>query len=387
MTDMESFKNGVREFLAEHLPEHLRFGNKPDLPEEDLKKWFDALGRKGWITPTWPCEYGGAGLDKRFTAALRKELRAADAPSLGHPGITMLGPVLLDLGTEEQRRKHLPPIARNEAVWCQGFSEPGAGSDLASLKTRAERDGDEYVINGSKIWTSGAHKSDWMFCLTRTDPDAPKHQGISFILVKMDQPGIEVAPLKLIDGSSEFNQVFIDNARASADDVVGELNAGWGVAKHLLQYERSTDVHDALITEAKEPIDELMKRELGVKDGQLADPVLRERLAAHEIDARGLDLTMRRAAEEAKSGQRAGHPAREVSSIGKFRWGDTEKEAHNLAMIAAGTNGLGWEGEGFLPEQLLWTREWLFTRSHSIWGGTHEIQKNVIAKRVLDIPE
>ncbi len=383
MSDLETFKQDVKEFLAKNLPEHLRFGNKPGLPENDLKKWFDAMAGQGWVTPDWPEKYGGAGLDKKFTAALRKELRAVDAPSPSHPGISMLGPTLLELGTEEQRREHLPKIARNETYWCQGFSEPGAGSDLASLQTRAESDGDEYVINGSKIWTSGAHKADWMFCLTRTDPDAPKHQGISFILLNMDQPGIEVAPLKLIDGSSEFNQVFLEGARASASDVVGELNSGWSVAKRLLQHERSTDIHDVIIFEAKETINELLKREVGMKHGQLADPTLRERLAAHQIDARALGLTMRRAAEEAKAGQQG----RDLTSFGKYRWGDMEKEMHDLAMVAAGTGSLGWEGPGFLPSQLQWTREWLFTRSHSIWGGTHEIQKNLIAKRALDIPE
>lgn len=387
MIDFATFIADAREFIEANLPEHLRFGNRPDLPQGDLDKWFAALASQGWITPDWPVEYGGAGLDRKFTAALRGELRAVYAPSLGHPGITMLGPTLLLLGTEEQKREHLPRIARNETVWCQGFSEPGAGSDLASLQTRAERDDDEYVINGSKIWTSGAQRSDWMFCLVRTDPDAPKHQGISFILVKMDQPGIEVSPLQLIDGSCEFNQVFFENARARADSVVGEVNAGWSVAKRLLQFERSTDVHDILITEAKEPIVEFVRREVGVEDGRIADPALRERLAAHEIDARALDLTMRRAAQEAKFGQKAGHAERDVSFIGKYRWGDMEKEAHDIAMVAAGTGGLGWEGPGFLPTQLLWTREWLFTRSHSIWGGTHEIQKNLIAKRVLGLPE
>lgn len=387
MTNLETFKSDVQSFIAENLPEHLRSGNSPDLPKDEVEKWFSALATRGWITPDWPTQYGGAGLDRQYTSALRAELRAVDAPSPGHPGISMLGPTLLELGTEEQRLEHLPKIARNEVYWCQGFSEPGAGSDLASLQTRAERDGDEYVINGSKIWTSGAHKADWMFCLTRTDPEAPKHQGISFIMVDMHQPGIEVAPLQLIDGSSEFNQVFLDDARAPVDYVVGEVNAGWSVAKRLLQHERSTDIHDVIIWEAKEPIDAFVKREIGMADGVLADPTLRERLAAHEIDARALDLTMRRAAEEAKSGQQAGHPGRDVSAIGKYRWGDVEKEAHDIAMVAAGTGSLGWEGEGFLPTQLQWTKEWLFSRSHSIWGGTHEIQKNLIAKRVLDIPE
>lgn len=383
MQDLETFKKDVQDFIAANLPAHLRFGNRPGLPEDDLQKWFSALGEKGWVAPDWPTEYGGAGLDRTYTAALRAELRAVDAPSPGHPGITLLGPTLMDVGTEEQRLEHLPKIADNSFYWCQGFSEPGAGSDLAGLQTKAERVGDEFIINGSKIWTSGAHKADWIFVLARTDPDAPKHMGISMIMVDMKQPGIEVSPLELIDGSAEFNQVFFDNARAGAHQVVGELNGGWSVAKRLLQYERSTDIHDVIIWEAKEPLTDLMKREIGMQNDMLADATLRERLAAHEIDARALDLTMRRAVAEAKAGQ----TNRDVSSIGKYRWGDMMKEAANLSMYAAGSGSLGWEGEGFLPSQLRWTREWLFSRSHSIWGGTHEIQKNLIAKRVLDIPE
>lgn len=380
---MDAFKKDIRDFVKKNLPAHLRFGNRPNLPKDDLNTWFDALGVRGWNTPNWPKEYGGAGLDKKQTAVLRAELRSVDAPTLFHPGITMLGPILLDMGTEEQKREHLPKIARNETFWCQGFSEPGAGSDLASLQTRAERVGDNYIINGSKIWTSGAHKADWIFCLVRTDPDAPKHSGISMVLFEMDQPGVKVSPLPLIDGTAEFCQVFFDDAKAGAHQLVGELNQGWSVARRLLQYERSTDIHDVIVGEAKENIADLMKREIGMDNGKLADPTLRERLAAYEIDARALDLTMKRAAAESKAGQ----VSRDLSSVGKYRWGDMVKEEHDLAMEAAGTASLGWEGPGFLPAQLQWTREWLFTRSHSIWGGTHEIQKNLIAKRVLGIPE
>lgn len=383
MSDLETFKKDVQACIAEHLPEHLRFGNRPGLPEDDVNKWFAALVERGWVTPNWPTEYGGGGLDRAHTAALRAELRAVKAPTPSHPGISMIGPVLLDIGTEEQKRQHLPKISRNETYWCQGFSEPGAGSDLASLQTRAELNGDEYVVNGSKIWTSGAHKADWVFCLVRTDPDVPKHAGISMLLIEMRQPGIDVSPLKLIDGTAEFNQVFFDNAKAGANQIVGELHGGWDVSRRILQYERSTDIHDVIIFEAKETIVELLQREIGMEGDRLADASLRERLAAHQIDARALDLTMRRAGEEVKAGQQR----RDVSSIGKYRWGDVMKEENDLAMLAAGLDGLGWEGEGFLPTQLAWTRDWLFSRSHSIWGGTHEIQKNVIAKRVLDIPE
>lgn len=383
MANLDEFRNDVRNFLAENLPTELRVGNRPDVPEDLLNTWLNALGERGWITPDWPAEYGGGGLDRERTAVLKQELRAVRAPTEAGVGLTLIGPTLLDFGTEEQKREHLPRISDNSAKWCQGFSEPDAGSDLASLSCRAERDCDEYVITGSKIWTSGAQVADWIFCLVRTDPDAPKHNGISLILFEMDQPGIEVTPLELIDGTAHFCQVFFDGARARADQIVGPLNGGWSVAKRLLQYERSTDSYDEIVGEAKETIAELMQREVGMENGVLADATLRERLAAHEIDARALDLTMRRAAEESRAGQQG----RDIASVGKFRWADMMKAQHDLAMDAAGSAGLGWEGPGFEPAQLEWTREWLFTRAHSIWGGTHEIQKNVIAKRVLGLQE
>ena len=385
MADLESFRNEVRDFLADSLPDELRVGNRPDLPEAPLREWRDALAERGWFTPEWPVEYGGAGLNHDEANVLKSELRAVRAPVESHTSIRLLGPTLLEFGTEEQKRQHLPGVARNRVRWCQGFSEPGSGSDLASLQCRAERDGDDYVINGSKIWTSGADTADWIFCLVRTDFDAPKHRGISLILFEMDQPGVEVAPLKLIDGSAQFCQVFFDNARARADQVVGPLHGGWTVAKSLLQHERTTDSSTLgeMKGESKETIAELVIREVGLNDGVLADPTLRERLAALEIDTRALDLTMQRAGEAA----RAGHKGRAVGTVGKFRWANLMKAEQDLAMDAAGSGGLGWEGPGFEPAQLERTREWLFSRANSIWGGTDEIQKNTIAKRVLGIPE
>ena len=385
MADLESFRREVRDFLADNLPDELRVGNRPDLPEEPQREWTAALAERGWFTPEWPVEYGGGGLDREQTAVLRGELRAVRAPVESPAGVRLLGATLLEFGTEEQKRQHLPGVARNAVRWCQGFSEPGSGSDLASLQCRADLDGDEYVINGSKIWTSGADEADWIFCLVRTDFDAPKHCGISLILFEMDQPGIEVTPLELIDGTAHFCQVFFDDARAHADQIVGPLHGGWTVAKRLLQHERTTDsaTHGDIVGESKETIVELVKREVGMNNGVLADAVLRERLAAHEIDTRALDLTMQRAVEEVS----AGHRGRDIGSVGKFRWADMMKAEHDLAMDAAGSGGLGWEGPGFEPAQLERTREWLFSRAHSIWGGTDEIQKNTIAKRVLGLPE
>ena len=385
MADIENFRSVVRDFIAKNLPHELRVGNRPDLPEAALEKWREALAERGWFTPEWPVEFGGAGLSHEEAAVLKSELRAVRAPLESHTAVRLLGPTLLKFGTEEQKRQHLPGIAGNKVRWCQGFSEPGSGSDLASLRTRAELDGHEYVINGSKIWTSGADKSEWIFCLVRTDPDAPKHRGISLILFEVDQPGVEVAPLKLIDGSSHFCQVFFDNARARADQVVGPLHDGWNVAMTVLQHERTTDssTQKEMKGEAKETIAELVRREVGITNGMLADPTLRERLAALEIDTRALDLTMQRAAEEARAGQEG----RNIGAIGKFRFADMMKAEKDLAMDATGSGGLGWEGPGFEPEQLELTREWLFSRADSIWGGTNEIQKNTIAKRVLGIPE
>ncbi len=385
MADLESFRREVRDFLADNLPDELRVGNRPDLPEEPLRKWTAALAERGWFTPEWPVEYGGGGLDREQTAVLRGELRAVRAPVESPAGVRLLGATLLEFGTEEQKRQHLPGVARNAVRWCQGFSEPGSGSDLASLQCRADLDGDEYVINGSKIWTSGADEADWIFCLVRTDFDASKHRGISLILFEMDQPGIEVTPLELIDGTAHFCQVFFDDARARADQIVGPLHGGWTVAKRLLQHERTTDsaTHGDIVGESKETIVELVKREVGMNNGVLADAVLRERLAAHEIDTRALDLTMQRAVEEVSTG----HRGRDIGSVGKFRWADMMKAEHDLAMDAAGSGGFGWEGPGFEPAQLERTREWLFSRAHSIWGGTDEIQKNTIAKRVLGLPE
>ncbi len=385
MADLDAFKEEVRAFIAEHLPEELRVGNRTDLPGEPLGKWINAMADRGWVTPDWPTEYGGGGLDRKHTAALRAELKAVRAPTVTSFGVSMLGPTLLEYGTEEQKKQHLIPISKHTVRWCQGFSEPGSGSDLASLQCRAVREGDEYVITGQKIWTTGAHRADWIFCLVRTDTEAPKHEGISFILFPMNQPGVEVAPLTLIDGTAHFSQVFFDGARASADQVVGPLNGGWTVAKRLLQHERSTDgSSDGGIGGAsKETLAQFVQREVGMENGVLADHGIRERLAAWEIDKKALGLTMRRAAEEARAGQKG----RDIGSLGKFRWANMVKTEQDIAMEASGTQGLGWDGPGFEAAELERTKKWLITRADSIWGGTNEIQLNVIAKRVLGLPE
>jgi alkylation response protein AidB-like acyl-CoA dehydrogenase len=385
VASIEEFKQEVCSWIEDTLPAELRVGNRKDLPKESLGKWIQALVGRGWITPQWPTEYGGGGLDRKHAAVLMSELKAVRAPIIGSFGTSMLGPTLLEFGTEEQKQEFLPPISRHEIKWCQGYSEPGAGSDLASLQTRAVKEGDEYVITGQKIWTTGADKADWIFCLVRTDPDAAKHDGISFILFPMHQPGVEVSPLTLIDGSADFSQVFFDGARAKAKNVVGPVNGGWTVAKRLLQHERSTDggSEGGLSGAQKETLVDVVKREVGLKNGVLADPAIRQRLAAQELEARALSLTMRRAGEEARASQ----TVRDIGSLGKYRWANMVKSEQDIAMLALGTQGLGWDGPGFEDTQLERTRAWLTTRADSIWGGTNEVQLNVIAKRVLQIPE
>jgi len=386
MTQIDDFREEVRQFIDAKLPDELRgVGNSSNIPGGPLGQWVNALADKGWITPEWPTEYGGGGLDRKSAAALKAEIKAVRAPIISSFGTSMLGPTLLEYGTEEQKKEFLPAISRHEIRWCQGFSEPGSGSDLASLQCRAVQEGDEYVITGQKIWTTGADRADWIFCLVRTDPDAKKHEGISFILFPMDQPGVEVAPLMLIDGSAHFSQVFFNEARAKVKDVIGPLNGGWTVAKSLLQHERGTDgeAEGGVGGSVRETLVDLVKREVGLEDGKLADATLRERLAAQEIDKRALSLTMKRAQEAGRAGQLE----RDVTSIGKFRWADMIKNEQDIAIDALGTQGLGWEGAGFEQNQLERTRKWLTTRSDSIWGGTNEIQKNVLAKRVLGLPE
>lgn len=385
-SSIEEFKEEVHAWIEETLPVELRVGNpKSGLPKEPYRKWVKALGERGWIVPDWPVEYGGAGLDRKHAAVVKSELRSFRAPGVVPFGTSMLGPVLLEFGTEEQKLEFLPPIARDEVRWCQGYSEPGAGSDLASLQTRAVREGDEYVVTGQKIWTTGADKADWIFCLVRTDPNAPKHEGISFLLFPMHQDGVEVSPLRLIDGSADFSEVFFDGARAQAKHVLGPVNGGWTVAKRLLQHERSQDGggEGGIAGAMKEKLVDIVKREVGLENGVLADPALRQRLAAQELEQRALSLTMRRAMEEARAGQ----TARDIGSLGKYRWANMVKSEQDIAMSALGTQGLGWSGPGFDDTQLQRTRAWLSTRADSIWGGTNEVQLNVIAKRVLQIPE
>jgi alkylation response protein AidB-like acyl-CoA dehydrogenase len=295
----------------------------------------------------------------------------------------MIGPLLLQEGSEDLRREHLPKITRGEIRWCQGYSEPGSGSDLASLQTKAVRDGDVFVLNGQKVWTSYADKADWMFLLVRTDFEAPKHNGITFLLMDMESPGVSVRPIKLISGSSPFCETFLSDVRVPVRNIVGEVNHGWTIAKALLGHERTMIADVFKERDDKTRMRKLARRYLPDDDGRIGDASLRDRIAQLEIDQACLDLTLTRSRENMK----AGHKPGPETSIFKYYGTELNKRRRDLTVSIAGPQGLGWEGPGFEDDELKLTRDWLRSRGNSIEGGTSEIQLNIIAKRVLGLPD
>lgn len=402
MSSLQQFRESTRAWLEQNCPESMR---TPMVPEEivwggrnaefknpESKIWLERMADKGWTCPTWPAEYGGGGLSKDEAIVLEQELARINArPALTSFGISMLGPVLLEYGNHQQKAEHIPKIIRGEIRWCQGYSEPGSGSDLASLKTRAELDGDHYIINGSKVWTSYADKADWIFCLVRTDFEVPKHSGISFILFDMDSPGVSTKPIQLISGSSPFCETFFDDVRVPASNLVGQLNDGWTIAKRLLQHERTMISGFGLAggqgdrggtTSTVASLEGAAKYYRGDSD-RLSDAVLRDRIAQFKIDSEAFALTSQRSVEESKQGQ--GPNA--TSSMLKYYGCELNKRRYELMLQAIGNQGLGWEGEGFKADELQITREWLRSKANSIEGGTAEVQLNIVAKRVLGLPD
>ncbi|MFZ0658904.1 MAG: acyl-CoA dehydrogenase family protein [Candidatus Binataceae bacterium] len=392
MSDIESFRKETRAWLESNCPPEMR---KPAQSEDDTcwggrrwkfrsdaqRLWLERMASKGWTVPEWPREFGGGGLSRDETKVLRQEMRALGCRSpLDSFGIWMLGPALLKYGSEEQKREHLPKIARGEIRWCQGYSEPGSGSDLASLQTRAEDKGDHYVINGSKIWTSYADKADWIFCLVRTDPAAPKHEGISFILFDMESAGVSTKPITLISGASPFCQTFFDDVLVPKANLIGKLNKGWEIAKYLLTHERDM-IGGMGQTSENRSLGQIAGESVGVENGMLADPVLRGQIAAFEVDAWAFRLTMERVGDLAKAGQ--AHPA--VSSLLKYYGTELNKRRLELVMSAGGANALEWEGER--SHNGATARAWLRSKANSIEGGTSEVQLNIIAKRILGLPD
>ncbi|MFP6639702.1 MAG: acyl-CoA dehydrogenase family protein, partial [Myxococcota bacterium] len=353
---------------------------------DDRKVWLDRMGEKGWTCPTWSAEYGGGGLSQEEAKVLGEEMFAVGARSpLSSFGISMLGPVLLEYANEEQKKRFIPEIIKGEIWWCQGYSEPGSGSDLASLQTRAEDKGDHFLVNGQKIWTSYADQADWIFCLVRTDPDVPKHDGISFLLFDMASPGVTVSPIQLISGSSPFCQTFFQDVLVPKDQLVGPLGGGWTIAKRLLQHERSMigGMGFGLAGSGKRSMTDVAKDYCGEVDGRIADANVRDRFAQLRMDQRVFSATTQKARAEAK----AGIPPGPSSSIFKYYGTEMNKRRHELLMSIMGTQALGWEGEGFEDEELAETRDWLRSYGNSIEGGTSEVQLNIIAKRVLGLPD
>jgi alkylation response protein AidB-like acyl-CoA dehydrogenase len=391
--ELESFRAEARAWLEENFPQSLRgqTGIAAQLmdgpaPTGDIHLWKQRMGAKGWGTPTWPTEYGGGGLSPQQARVLLQEMGRIGAfnPLTAGMGVTMIGPTILDYGTEEQKKKHIPPIVRGEVRWCVGYSEPGAGSDLASLQMRCVDVGDHWEINGQKIWTSGAQYSDWCGALVRTDPTAKKHEGISFMLVDMHQAEIETRPIKLIAGASPFCETFFTDARAEKDGLLGELNAGWTVGKRLLQHERASQTGAPSGGGKATPLPDIAKRYLEVDaQGRIADAELRTRIAAHQIDARAHALTLARAAAEA----RGAGGATNAASVLKNSATAVAQTRSELLIEIMGSQGLGWEGEAFAPEELETVRGWLSGKAMSIYGGSAEIQNNIISKRILGLPD
>jgi acyl-CoA dehydrogenase len=302
-------------------------------------------------------------------------------PPLSSFGIWMLGPALLKYGNEAQKLEHLPRIARGEVRWCQGYSEPGAGSDLAALRTSAILDGDHFVVNGQKVWTSYADRADWIFCLVRTDPAAPKHLGISFLLFDMESPGVTTSPIKLISGYSPFCQTFFDNVRVPKDNLVGEPGKGWDIAKYLLTHEREMIGGMDMGSTGRDSMHQMAKKAIGTtKSGKLKDGLLRADIVRHEINAYAFGLTMERVKDEAKAGQGVGA----LSSMLKYYGTELNKERQELLMSIGGSDSLTWEGPDKRDGDP--ARTWLRSRANSIEGGTSEVQLNIIAKRVLQLP-
>ena len=390
---LDAFRTETRGWLEENCPAEMR---EPVRSEKDVVwggrdqggmtpaqvAWMDRMGARGWTVPDWPKDYGGGGLTAAETKVLREEMARLRARNpLNSFGISMLGPALLKYGSEEQKREHLPKIARGEIRWCQGYSEPNAGSDLASLATSAEDRGDHFLVNGQKVWTSYADRADWIFCLVRTDK-ADKHNGISFVLFDMASPGVSTRPILLISGNSPFCETFFDDVEVPKGNLVGELNKGWDVAKYLLGHEREMISGMGLGgAGAKNPLIAGALATIGTDaDGRLADPLLRAQIALFEVRAAAFAAQSERFIDELKAGQ--AHPAQ--PSMMKYYGTELNKARHELAMTAGGSDALEWESERSDTGRA--ARTWLRTKANSIEGGTSEVQLNIIAKRILHLP-
>jgi acyl-CoA dehydrogenase len=382
----ETFRAEIAGWIATACPDGLRNrpmnedrivwgGRRWVFDDDDQRIWLERAIDRGITAPRWPVEYGGGGMSRAHEKILREEMaRLGAPPPLESFGLWMLGPALLAFGSDEQKARHLPPITRGEIRWCQGYSEPGAGSDLANVQTRAEDMGDHYLVNGQKIWTSYADQADWIFALVRTDREAPKHKGISFLLMDMESPGISTRPIRLVSGKSPFCETFFDNVKVPKENLVGEVNRGWDIAKYLLTHERE------MIGGGARGL--LGGRSLGAFLGDLGadvldDPVIRAEAMAAEVDTLAFAMTMDRYKDRAEAGSGVG----DASAMLKYYGTELNKRRYELLMTAAGSDALQWDG----PHGAL-APEWLRTKANSIEGGTSEVMLDIIAKRVLELP-
>lgn len=385
---IDVFRRDIRRWLEENCPVSMRTampmdelptgGSSDGLPKNpDTQIWLNRAAARGFTAPTVPVEYGGAGLSAAEAQVLAEEMQRIGArPPLLGSGLSLLLPALLRFGTEEQKKKHIPPIVRGEVRWCQGFSEPEAGSDLASLRMVAERDGSDFVLNGQKTWTSFATAADWMFCLARTDRDKPKREGISMFLVDMRSRGLSVRPIRLINGDEEFCESFFDDVRVPADNVLGEVNGGWSVARHVLSSERQ-DVRPWMEASFSFPVVELWR------ENPRSEPEIWNRVIQNELDRLGLDKLMERAKLEASRG---GRDAERFANVFKVVNAEYQQERAELAILLKGVGGLAWSGQPVSRVDSDLTRGWLTSRAFSIAGGSTEIQLNIISRRWLGLP-
>ncbi len=389
----QAFREEVRQFLREKLPPEIAAKVKAHkrLTKEEIVRWQKILNERGWFALHWPKEYGGTGWGPIKRHIFEEEMAAAGAPGIVPFGVSMVGPVIIKFGTEEQKKKYLPRILNQEDWWCQGYSEPGAGSDLASLKTRAVREGDYYIVNGQKTWTTLGQHANMMFCLVRTNPDAKPQEGISFLLIDMKTPGITVRPIITLDGEHEVNEVFLDNVKVPVENLVGEENKGWTCAKYLLTYERTGIAGVGMAKEGLRRLKEIASKQL--KNGRplIEDPGFRARIAAVEMELMALEVTNLRMVAAAQNG---GVPGAESSML-KVRGTEIRQEITNLTRQALGPYALpyvpeardaGYQGEPIGPEYANpLAAEYFNRRKISIYGGSNEIQKNIISKMILGL--